>query len=163
VVPLGGERGSPGGGNVVPLGGERGSPYPLVKPSSEPPVEPKPPTPLPETEAKRNGKAKKLKAPDDETLLAMLPASGELALPIVREAAREWVAYRRERGQPLTERAWKIALAKLEPFAGPEIVDAFRDSVVSNWQGIFPKRRNGFAKPAARINGERELPPENEW
>jgi hypothetical protein len=97
-----------------------------------------------ETEGKGNNVA---------AVAAEVSFPGNLDTPSFRSAWAEWVAYRKERKlaayKPATIRA---QLAKLAEWGEGAAVDAIRESIRQNWQGIFePKAGPGGGKRPAKL------------
>lgn len=61
----------------------------------------------------------------------------------LRAMLREFVEYRRQKREKMSERAFKMMLNKLEGFTDEEQIDALETSIISNWAGVFPKHKSG--------------------
>lgn len=102
-----------------------------------------------ETEGKRKGKEGKGNNVAADAAEVLVPQV--LDTPSFRSAWAEWVAYRKERKlaayKPATIRA---QLAKLAEWGEAVAVEAIRESIRQNWQGIFEPRAGpgGGKKPA---------------
>ena len=55
---------------------------------------------------------------------------------------REFVEYRIQKRERMSERAFKLMLNKLEGFTDEEQIDALETSIISNWAGVFPKHKD---------------------
>lgn len=60
----------------------------------------------------------------------------------LRAMLREFVEYRRQKREKMSERAFKMMLNKLEGFTDDEQIDALETSIISNWAGVFPKHKD---------------------
>lgn len=60
----------------------------------------------------------------------------------LRAMLREFVEYRRQKREKMSERAFKMMLNKLEEFTDEEQIDALETSIISNWAGVFPKHKD---------------------
>ena len=73
-----------------------------------------------------------------------LPPS--LNTPEFADAWKDWVAYRKERGQTLKPTTIKAQLGKMQDWGATDAVAAIRQSIMNGWQGIFEPRSNGQPK-----------------
>lgn len=62
------------------------------------------------------------------------------------DAWKDWVAYRKERGQTLKPTTIKAQLAKMQDWGAVDAVAAIRQSILNGYQGIFEPRSNGQPK-----------------
>lgn len=69
-----------------------------------------------------------------------------LSTPEFADAWKDWVAYRKERGQTLKPTTIKAQLATMQDWGSVDAVAAIRLSIMNGWQGIFEPRSNGQAK-----------------
>lgn len=60
----------------------------------------------------------------------------------LRAMLREFVEYRRNKRERMSQRAFKMMLNKLEGFTDEEQIDALETSIISNWTGVFPKHKD---------------------
>lgn len=60
----------------------------------------------------------------------------------LRAMLREFVEYRIQKRERMSERAFKLMLNKLEGFTDEEQMDALETSIISNWAGVFPKHKD---------------------
>lgn len=60
----------------------------------------------------------------------------------LRAMLREFVEYRRQKREKMSERAFKMMLNKLAGFTDEEQIDALETSIISNWAGVFPKHKD---------------------
>lgn len=60
----------------------------------------------------------------------------------LKEALHSFVKYRKGRRSPMSEFAFKLMLKKLDGFTDEERIDAIETSIVSNWEGVFPKHKS---------------------
>ena len=65
-----------------------------------------------------------------------------------KQAMRDWIDYKRERGMGYKPTGWKALCAKLEAYTDPKIVQCVSDSMANNWNGLFPDSQDRSAKPA---------------
>jgi DNA-binding Lrp family transcriptional regulator len=59
----------------------------------------------------------------------------------LRETLHTFLEYRNKKRSPMTELAVRMMLKKLAPFTEEEQIDAIETSIVSNWEGVFPKHK----------------------
>ena len=59
----------------------------------------------------------------------------------VRKMLREFVEYRRSKRSKMSIKAFTMLLNKLRGFTEEEQIDAIETSIVSNWDGVFPKHK----------------------
>jgi hypothetical protein len=85
---------------------------------------------------------KKTEAVADAT--PVLPVS--LQTSEFADAWKDWVAYRKERGQTLKPTTIKAQLGKMQDWGAADAVAAIRQSILNGWQGIFEPRSNGQPK-----------------
>ena len=69
-----------------------------------------------------------------------------LSTPEFADAWKDWVAYRKERGQTLKPTTIKAQLATMQDWGAVDAVAAIRQSIMNGWQGIFEPRSNGQPK-----------------
>ena len=69
-----------------------------------------------------------------------------LSTPEFADAWKDWVAYRKERGQTLKPTTIKAQLATMQGWGSVDAVAAIRQSIMNGWQGIFEPRSNGQPK-----------------
>lgn len=69
-----------------------------------------------------------------------------LQTPEFADAWKDWVAYRKERGQTLKPTTIKAQLGKMQDWGATDAVAAIRQSIMNGWQGIFEPRSNGQPK-----------------
>ena len=69
-----------------------------------------------------------------------------LSTPEFADAWKDWVAYRKERGQTLKPTTIKAQLGKMQDWGATDAVAAIRQSIMNGWQGIFEPRSNGQPK-----------------
>jgi len=62
------------------------------------------------------------------------------------DAWKDWVAYRKERGQTLKPTTIKAQLSTRQDWGAADAVAAIRQSIMNGWQGIFEPRSNGQPK-----------------
>lgn len=60
----------------------------------------------------------------------------------VKEALCSFVQYRKGKRSPMSEYAFKLMLKRLDGFTDEERIDAIETSIVSNWEGVFPKHKD---------------------
>ena len=60
----------------------------------------------------------------------------------LRAMLREFVEYRIQKREKMSERAFNMMLNKLEGFTDEEQIDALETSIISNWAGVFPKHKD---------------------
>jgi uncharacterized protein YdaU (DUF1376 family) len=65
-----------------------------------------------------------------------------LQTPEFADAWKDWVAYRKERGQTLKPTTIKAQLGKMQDWGATDAVAAIRQSIMNGWQGIFEPRSN---------------------
>jgi hypothetical protein len=70
----------------------------------------------------------------------------KLNTPEFADAWKDWVAYRKERGQTLKPTTIKAQLATMQDWGAADAVAAIRQSIMNGWQGIFEPRSNGQPK-----------------
>jgi hypothetical protein len=70
----------------------------------------------------------------------------KLNTPEFADAWKDWVAYRKERGQTLKPTTIKAQLGKMQDWGPADAVAAIRQSIMNGWQGIFEPRSNGQPK-----------------
>lgn len=60
----------------------------------------------------------------------------------LRAMLREFVEYRIQKREKMSERAFNMMLNKLGGFTDEEQIDALETSIISNWAGVFPKHKD---------------------
>ena len=71
----------------------------------------------------------------------------------LRETLHTFIEYRKKKRSPMTELAVRMMLKKLAAFTDEEQIDALETSIVSNWEGVFPKHQKNDPqqKPIGKV------------
>ena len=69
----------------------------------------------------------------------------------LKETLQDFIDHRKEMKKPLTERAFKMLLNKLDPFSDEIKIAALKEAIINNWQSAFPKKENTFIKQKKEI------------
>ncbi len=70
---------------------------------------------------------------------------------MLKETLQDFIDHRKEMKKPLTERAFKMLLNKLDPFSDEIKIAALKEAIINNWQSAFPKKENTFIKQKKEI------------
>lgn len=108
-----------------------------VQPSGQPELNPPTPTPTPNL----------LNLRSKESVASATPVFPQaLSTAEFADAWKDWVTYRKERGQTLKPTTIKAQLGKMQDWGSVDAVAAIRQSIMNGWQGIFEPRSNGQPK-----------------
>lgn len=77
----------------------------------------------------------------------VFPSSPILDNPEFQAAWLDWNAERKARGKPLTERAAKLQLDKLESFGLAGAIRSIKQSIENGWQGLFEPKGDFDTEP----------------
>lgn len=80
----------------------------------------------------------------------------------VRKILREFVEYRRNKRSKMSFKAFGMMLNKLRGFTEEEQIDAIETSIVSNWDGVFPKHKYNKQEPVQEKHNVAHKPSEYE-
>lgn len=80
----------------------------------------------------------------------------------VRKMLREFVEYRRNKRSKMSIKAFEMLLNKLRGFTEKEQIDAIETSIVSNWDGVFPKHTYNKQEPVQEKHNVAHKPSEYE-
>ena len=78
----------------------------------------------------------------------------------LRAMLREFVEYRIQKRERMSERAFKMMLNKLEGFTDEEQIDALETSIISNWAGVFPKHKDRIQNQQKQVGKVAHKPSE---
>jgi len=104
--------------------------------------------------------SKKEKATNKERVVEGLIEFKELWIPEFKEAWADWVADRKERRKPITERAAKAQLEKCKGWGSAKSIAIIRNAIEKGWQGLYESESNGTApaKPYVPPKGIPAIP-----
>lgn len=103
-----------------------------------------PPTP------RNGGTPRKARKKADETAADAVPIPAAIDTPEVRAAWGEWLACRRAKHKPVSERAAVAQLAGLATLTPAQAVACITASIANDWQGLFPEKYRGDTGPPRR-------------
>lgn len=78
----------------------------------------------------------------------------------VRKMLREFVEYRRNKRSKMSIKAFEMLLNKLRGFTEKEQIDAIETSIVSNWDGVFPRHTYNKQEPVQEKHNVAHKPSE---